>query len=142
MIVTAKIPLATQGHCDIIDITRDTEKALMESGISSGTVLVFVPGSTAGVTTIEYEPGLKKDLPEFFNTIIPENRGYHHDAAWGDGNGYAHVRAALLGPSLSVPVADRRLLLGTWQQIVVIDFDNRPRSREIVVQITGEQDAG
>lgn len=138
MIITRSIPLSTRGHCDIIDITHKTEKALLESGISEGMVLVFVPGSTAGVTTVEYEPGLKQDLPEFFEKIIPENREYHHDATWGDGNGYAHVRAALLGPSLSVPVADGRMQLGTWQQIVVIDFDNRPRSREITVQISGE----
>lgn len=142
MIITRHIPLSSNGHCDIIDITHETEKALLESGVSEGTVLVFVPGSTAGVTTIEYEPGLKQDLPEFFNTIIPENKGYHHDATWGDGNGYAHVRAALLGPSLSVPVADGRLQLGTWQQIVVIDFDNRPRKRNITVQISGEEHAG
>ena len=102
---------------------------------------VFVSGSTAGVTTIEYEPGLLKDLPEALNRIAPENGSYHHDAAWGDGNGSAHVRAALIGGSFTVPFTGGELILGTWQQIVIMDFDNRPRSRRIVVQITGEQDA-
>ena len=99
---------------------------------------VFISGSTAAVTTIEYEPGLVKDLPEIFEKIAPAGKRYHHDDTWHDGNGYAHVRAALLGPSLTIPFSDGKLHLGTWQQVVLIDFDNRPRKREVVVQITGE----
>jgi len=99
---------------------------------------VFVPGSTGGITTIEYEPGLKRDLPEALDKIAPMNKTYHHDATWGDGNGFAHVRAAFIGPSLTVPFSDGRLHLGTWQQIVLLDFDNRSRHRRIVVQIMGE----
>lgn len=142
MVVSGTVSVETKGHCDIIDITHRTEKVLLTSGVDHGLLTVFVPGSTAGVTTIEYEPGLLQDLPELFEKIAPEGPVYQHDAAWGDGNGYAHVRAALLGASLTVPVVQGRMQLGTWQQIVVIDFDNRPRKRDIIVQIMGEQDAG
>jgi secondary thiamine-phosphate synthase enzyme len=132
------ITLKTNGRCDIIDITRGVSKALAESEVTSGTVTVFIAGSTAGVTTIEYESGVLQDLQEMFERIIPTNITYAHDQRWGDGNGYSHVRAAALGPSLTVPFVDKALTLGTWQQIVVVDFDNRPRSRQVVLQIMGE----
>lgn len=110
---------------------------LRQCGLSEGHLTVFVAGSTAGITSIEYEPGLLKDLPAAFEQFAPTGVTYHHDAAWGDGNGYAHVRAALLGPSFDVPFQGGKLILGTWQQIVVIDFDNRPRRRNIIVQMIG-----
>lgn len=136
--VTEFIPIATRGHTDIVDITPQAAGLLLKSGLQEGTAVFFVSGSTAGITTIEYEPGLLKDLPEAYEKIAPENFRYHHDATWGDGNGYAHVRAALLGASLTVPFKGGKLLLGTWQQVVVIDFDNRSRRREIVLQLTGQ----
>ena len=137
-VLTFSLERQTQGLTSIFDITSEVIDYLTQSGISDGLVTVFVPGSTAAITTIEYEPGLLKDLPEFLEKIIPQNKSYHHDKTWGDGNGYAHLRAALLGPSLSVPVQNERMILGTWQQIILIDFDNRPRMRNIVVQIIGE----
>jgi secondary thiamine-phosphate synthase enzyme len=135
---TERIALATKGFSDIHDLTPQVSAALKKAGLQNGIVTVFVAGSTAGVTTIEYEPGLLKDLPAAFEKLAPMNVHYHHDARWGDGNGYAHVRAALLGPSLVVPFEKGSLLLGTWQQIVFVDFDNRPRRREIVLQFMGE----
>lgn len=138
MVETYEIQMETGGDGDVIDLTPKVTESVKKSGISSGTVTVFVPGSTAGITTIEYEPGLQKDLPEFFDKIIPKNKTYHHDATWGDGNGFSHLRAALVGPSLTVPLASGRLILGTWQQIVFLDFDNRPRKRKIIVQVIGE----
>jgi len=139
-IKTEKITLATEGFTDIHDITPQVGAALKKVALQNGVVTVFVSGSTAGVTTIEYEPGLLKDLPAAFEKLAPMNTRYryHHDDTWGDGNGYAHVRAALLGPALVVPFAQGELLLGTWQQIVLIDFDNRPRRREVVLQFMGE----
>ena len=113
-------------------------KALRDSGISSGIVTVFVPGSTAGVTTIEYESGAIVDFKKAVDRIAPKGIHYDHDARWGDGNGYSHIRASLLGPSLTVPFSSSRLLLGTWQQIIVVDFDNGPRRRELIIQIVGE----
>ncbi|MFQ5963378.1 MAG: secondary thiamine-phosphate synthase enzyme YjbQ [Candidatus Scalinduaceae bacterium] len=136
--ITDSVNISTQGNTDIIDITHQVENILNKTGLKQGTLTVFVSGSTAGVTTIEYEPGLLKDLPEAFEKLAPTGVTYHHDATWGDGNGYAHVRAALLGSSLTVPFNNGRLFLGTWQQVVVIDFDNRPRNRSIVIQMTGE----
>ncbi len=133
-----RLPLQTKGHTDIVDITPQVQGAVVESGLRSGTVTIFVSGSTAGVTTVEYESGLVADLQAAFERLAPEGLEYRHDLRWGDGNGYAHVRASLLGASLVVPVAEGRLLLGTWQQIVVIDFDNRPRRREVVLHIMGE----
>jgi len=138
MIVTSGITVETKGECDIIDITPQVSRELAATGIKQGTVLVFVTGSTAGVTTIEYEPGLVADLQEMWQRLITRGAVYHHDRTWGDGNGYSHLRAALLGASLTIPFHDARLILGTWQQIVVIDFDNRPRSRQITVQISGQ----
>ncbi len=137
-IITDYIPIATKGFSDIIDITSDVSGVVKKTGLKSGTVTVFISGSTAGITTIEYEPGLLKDLPEAFEKIAPQNQRYHHNETWHDGNGFSHVRAAMLGCSLTVPFKDSRLLLGTWQQIVVIDFDNRSRQREVVLQIMGE----
>jgi secondary thiamine-phosphate synthase enzyme len=136
---TERISLATKGFTDIHDLTPQVSAALKKSDLQNGIATVFVSGSTAGVTTIEFEPGLLKDLPAAFEKLAPMNVHYHHDATWGDGNGYAHVRAALLGPSLVVPFEKGTLLLGTWQQIVLIDFDNRPRRREVVLQFMGEQ---
>ena len=132
------IERVTNGFADIHDLTEDVAAAVSDSSLSSGTVTVFVPGSTGAVTTIEHEPGLLRDLPEFFDRIVPRDRAYHHDATWGDGNGFSHVRAALTGPSLSVPFVEGSMTLGTWQQIVLVDFDNRPRRRKVVIQVVGE----
>ena len=138
MVVTEKINIQTKGEGDILDITPDVERIVSQSGIESGTVTVFISGSTAGVTTIEYESGVVGDFKAMWDRVVPRDIQYKHDQRWGDGNGYSHVRASTLGPSLTVPFSNRALLLGTWQQIVVVDFDNRPRSREIVLQIMGE----
>jgi secondary thiamine-phosphate synthase enzyme len=138
MVKTDIISLNTKGHCDLIDITPDVEHQLVESSIENGIVTVFVTGSTAGLTTIEYEPGLISDLKEIWQRIVPENIPYAHDRAWGDGNGHAHVRSALIGVSLVIPFNRKKLSLGTWQQVILLDFDNRPRSRKLMVQIMGE----
>ena len=138
MVVTRKIGIRTRGECDLIDITAQVKREVLDSGINAGTVTVFISGSTAGISTIEYESGLVSDFQGMWDRTVPRNIPYQHDRRWGDGNGYSHMRASLLGPSLVVPFTDKTLLLGTWQQIVVADFDNRPRSREIVVQIMGE----
>ncbi len=138
MVITKKISLQTKGQCDIVDITRQVEKQVAEAGINSGTATVFVTGSTAGVTTIEFESGAISDFKAMWQRNVPENIPYDHDRRWGDGNGYSHIRASLLGPSLVVPFNDKRLTLGTWQQIILVDFDNRPRSRELILQIMGE----
>jgi secondary thiamine-phosphate synthase enzyme len=138
MIITSEINLKTKGNGDIIDITADVQELITNSGVNNGAVIIFVTGSTAGITTIEFEPGLVADLQESWEKLIPRNKQYQHDARWGDGNGYAHIRASLQGASLSVPFSNKKLVLGTWQQIVLVDFDNRPRSRNIVVQIMGE----
>jgi len=130
--------IKTNGFNDVRDITPNIESALTTSKISNGIVTIFVPGSTAGITTIEYEPGVVNDLRKAIDRLVPHDVHYDHDARWGDGNGFAHVRAALLGPSLTVPVTNGDLQLGTWQQIILIDFDNRSRNREIFVHIIGE----
>lgn len=135
---TVSFKLETKGLTDVIDITDEVEKAVKDSGISSGTVTVFIPGSTAGVTTIEYESGAVNDFKKTIDRLIPRSIHYEHDARWGDGNGFSHVRAAMLGPSLAVPFSSSKLLLGTWQQIIFVDFDNRPRRRDVVLQIIGE----
>ncbi|MCX8057048.1 MAG: secondary thiamine-phosphate synthase enzyme YjbQ [Ignavibacteria bacterium] len=137
-VLTEKIEINTRGKTDIIDITHKVQEVISRSGIKEGNALVFAVGSTAGITTIEYEPGLLKDLPELFEKLIPSSKTYHHDSTWGDGNGYAHLRASMLGASLQIPFSRGELLLGTWQQIVFIDFDNRPRQRRIIVQLIGE----
>jgi secondary thiamine-phosphate synthase enzyme len=136
-IANSYLSLKTSGNTDVIDITSQVLRKVTESGIIEGQVLLFVPGSTASITTIEYESGVVQDLTEAVERLAPEGIFYRHDARWGDGNGYAHVRAALLGPSLTVPLIDGRLVLGTWQQIVLVDFDNRPRDRKILVHISG-----
>ena len=135
---TKVIELSTNGDCDVVDITKGVENAVTESSIDTGTVTVFVPGSTGGVTTIEYESGAISDLKEIFSRLVPENEFYAHNARWGDGNGHSHIRASLLGPSLSIPFQSSRLITGTWQQVIFVDFDNRPRNREIILQIIGE----
>ncbi len=138
MVVTKQISLQTKGECDIIDITPQVEGQVAEAGINNGVVTVFITGSTAGIATIEFESGLLSDFQDMWQRNVPQNIPYNHDRRWGDGNGYSHVRASLLGASLVVPFNDKRLTLGTWQQIVLVDFDNRPRSRQIVLQIMGE----
>ena len=128
----------TSGFCDIIDITAKIQEQIAEEKIQRGVATVFVSGSTAGLTTIEYEPGLIRDLKELVEKLIPSDRKYHHDDRWGDDNGFSHLRASLFGPSLAIPIENGRPLLGTWQQVVLVDFDNRPRIREIIVQLIGE----
>lgn len=134
---TLEFDLRTNGNTHIIDITDTVRKLLGGTGYDEGNALIFAPGSTAGITTIEYEPGLIEDYPEFFEKIIPSNVEYRHDKTWHDGNGHSHVRAALQGASFTVPFKNKILLLGTWQQIVLIDFDNRSRNRKIIVQFIG-----
>jgi len=138
-IETYSISLSTKGNCDIVDITDKVGNLIVNNDFIEGNVLLFAGGSTAGITTIEYEPGLLKDYPKFFERIAPVNINYEHDNTWHDGNGHSHIRAAIQGASLTVPFSKGRLLLGTWQQIIFVDFDNRSRRREIVVQITGKK---
>jgi secondary thiamine-phosphate synthase enzyme len=138
MVITKSISFQSRGHGNIIDITDAVASNLAETGLDSGTVTVFINGSTAGITTIEYEPGLVADFQRLWEQIAPENIPYEHNRRWGDGNGFSHVRASLLGASLVVPFSRRALHLGTWQQIVAVDFDNRPRSRQVVLQFMGE----
>lgn len=138
MIRTVQVDLQTRGHCDVKDVTSALREALSKSGLREGQATVFVVGSTAGVTTVEFEPGLVEDLNEFFQKIIPEGPDYHHHDTWGDDNGSSHVRAALLKPSLTIPFVGGQLVLGTWQQVVVIDFDTRPRRRNVILQLMGE----
>ncbi len=138
MVITKRISLQSKGQCDIIDITHQVEQQVAETNVNSGIATVFVSGSTAGITTIEFEPGLISDFQSMWERNVPQNIPYSHDRRWGDGNGYSHVRASLLGASLVIPFNNKKLTLGTWQQIVLVDFDNRPRSRQLVVQIMGE----
>jgi secondary thiamine-phosphate synthase enzyme len=137
-IIQSTIRVSTKGKTDLLDITEDVERLLENSQLNKGSLTVFVVGSTAAITTFEYEPGLIKDVSELYERIIPSNEHYHHDDTWGDANGFSHLRAALQGPSLTVPFNDGKLLLGRWQQIVLAEFDNRARKRQIVVQIMGE----
>lgn len=129
--------IKTSGFCHVVDLTDRVSSRVGASGIRNGVVTVFVTGSTAGVTTVEYEPGLVKDLEDLFDRLAPPTRDYHHEQTWHDGNGFSHVRASLLKPSLVVPVREGRMRLGTWQQIVLVDFDNRNRNREIALQVMG-----
>lgn len=138
MIQTGTLELQTNGHTDIINITREVAAAVAETGLVAGIVTVFCPSATSGVTTIEFEQGAVKDFQRLFDEIVDPERDYLHNLRWGDGNGHSHVRAALLGPSLTVPFADRQLTLGMWQQIIYVDFDARPRNRKLVLQIMGE----
>ena len=138
-VVTDRVAVKTRGDSEIVDLTDEVQGLVSKHGFREGQALVFVPGSTAGLTTIEYEDGLLKDLPAAFERLAPREMNYHHELAYHDGNGHSHVRASLLGPSVTIPFAEGKLLCGTWQQIVLIDFDNRPRRREIVVQLNGER---
>lgn len=139
MVKTRELNIKTAGNCDVVNITDQVAQAVAQSEISDGTVTVFNVGSTAGITTTEYEPGLVNyDLKAAFEKIAPENARYEHEQTWHDDNGHSHVRASLLGPSLSVPVIAGRLALGTWQQIILIDFDTRPRTRTVICQMVGE----
>lgn len=135
---TGSISLNSHGNADIHDITDQIVSILSKSGLKAGTVTVFCPSSTSALTTIEYESGAVSDLKRLFEEIIPQNREYAHNARWQDGNGHSHVRAALLGPSLTIPFVEGQLTLGTWQQVIYVDFDNKPRRRELVVQLIGE----
>ena len=135
---TLTVQLETRGDADIVDITDYLVSAVAKTELRSGTVTLFTPSATSAITTIEYETGCLSDLRRLLDEIIPPNRTYAHNTRWGDGNGHAHIRAALLGPSLTIPLLDRKLVLGTWQQVIFIDFDNRPRRRELIVQIVGE----
>jgi len=137
-VINDSIQLSTSGFSDMKDLTEKVSEKLKTHKLQSGQVTIFVPGSTGGLTTIEYEPGLEKDFTDLMERIIPSNKTYHHDARWGDGNGFSHVRASLIGPSLTVPFEKGKLMLGTWQQIVFVDFDNRSRSRSLVLQFIGE----
>jgi secondary thiamine-phosphate synthase enzyme len=138
MVKTGSIQLSTRGNADVKDITTEIARVINQSELRNGTVTVFCPSSTSALTTIEYEGGCVNDLRRLFEEIIPQGREYAHNAKWHDGNGHSHVRAALLGPSLTIPFVEGRLTLGTWQQVIYIDFDVRSRSRELVLQIIGE----
>ncbi len=143
MVVTKHIqvktdPIADKWRVSTSDITQQIDQQITESGINSGIVTVFVAGSTAGITTIEYESGVIKDFKVMWERIVPYDIAYDHDRRWGDGNGYSHVRASLLGASMVIPFGNKKLILGTWQQVILVDFDNRSRSRQVVLQIMGE----
>jgi secondary thiamine-phosphate synthase enzyme len=136
--MTKNIQLKSNGETDIIDITDHVSQAIEESSVSNGIATVFVAGSTAALTTIEYEPGLKLDFPQMLSRVAPKDIVYEHDNTWHDGNGHSHVRASLIGPSLTIPVVGGKLTLGTWQQIVFLEMDTRPRNRNVIVQMLGE----
>ncbi|KPL18281.1 MAG: secondary thiamine-phosphate synthase enzyme [candidate division Zixibacteria bacterium SM23_81] len=135
---TQSFTIETQGSADVVDITPQVAQALEQSGFKNGIATVFISGSTGGITTLEFEPGLRRDLPEIMDKLIPSGQRYHHDDTWHDGNGHAHLRSSLVGTSFTAPFVSGKLTLGTWQQIVFLDFDNRPRRREILVQLMGE----
>ncbi len=135
---TGAIEIQTAGNADMLDITQSVTEAVRRTGLEAGIITIFCPSSTSALTTIEYETGCLSDLKRMFDEIIDPRRPYAHNARWGDGNGHSHTRAALLGPSLTVPFIDGRLTLGTWQQIIYVDFDNRPRSRKLITQVIGE----
>ena len=138
MIVTEYVEFQTRGNADMIEITAEVNDAVQKSGLDAGVVVIFAPGATGALTTIEYEPGLVEDMKWALERVAPKDRDYAHNLRWGDGNGHSHIRASILGPSLTVPFIEGKMTLGTWQQIVFLDLDNRPRSRKIVVQIMGE----
>ena len=137
-VITKTTQIKTIGENNMIDITGQTSKAVKESKLEDGIVTVFVPGSTAAITTIEYEPGLTQDFPRMLSRIAPKDIDYQHDNTWHDGNGHSHVKASLIGPSLTIPFKDGNLMLGTWQQLVLLETDTRPRERKIILQIIGE----
>jgi secondary thiamine-phosphate synthase enzyme len=136
-VVTERVTVSTRGDGQLVDVTPQVSDLVSRHRLAEGHALVFVPGATAAVTTVEFEPGLAQDLPEFCERVAPRDHPYHHEKTWHDGNGHSHVRASLLGPSLAAPVEDGQLLLGQWQQIVLIDFDVRPRRRQLVIQLSG-----
>lgn len=138
-IETQSFEIKTSGNCHITDITEKVQSVINSSGFSEGNVNVFAVGSTAGITTIEYEPGLLKDYPALIEKLIPSNISYKHDQTWHDGNGHSHLRSTIQGTSFSVPFINGELILGTWQQIIFVDFDNRNRNRKIVVQLIGKK---
>ncbi|MFQ5511921.1 MAG: secondary thiamine-phosphate synthase enzyme YjbQ [Candidatus Krumholzibacteriia bacterium] len=135
---TFDLEIESKGYCHLEDITSRVQECLDRSGLADGIACVAVTGSTAAISTVEYEPGLLDDIPEFFEALFPSNRAYHHDNTWHDGNGFAHMRSFLLKTSHTIPFAGSKLMLGTWQQVVLADFDNRPRRRRVVVQLVGE----
>ncbi len=137
MVKTGYVEFSTQGNADMVDVTAQVAAVVADAGLVDGIVTLFTPSATSALTTIEYESGCLSDLGRLFNEIVDPKRPYQHNARWGDGNGHSHVRAALLGPSLTVPVVNGRLTLGTWQQIIFIDFDNRARRRKLIVQMMG-----
>ncbi|MCP8323570.1 MAG: secondary thiamine-phosphate synthase enzyme YjbQ [Candidatus Methylarchaceae archaeon HK02M2] len=137
-VLTKHLSLSTKGELDMIDITNSVGKVVKDTKLENGIVTVFVPGSTGALTTIEYEPGLLKDFPDMLERIIPKSLEYEHEKRWHDGNGHSHVRASLIGPSLTIPFKEKRLILGTWQQVVFIELDIHSRSRELILQIIGE----
>ena len=137
-VINKTIHLSTRGNCDMVDITAEIASEIKNSNINNGIATIFVSGSTAGITTIEYEDGLISDFKDMWERQAPSNIPYQHNQRWGDGNGHSHVRASLQGPSLVVPFANKKMTLGTWQQVVVIDFDNRPRTRDVILQLLGE----
>lgn len=136
-VLQADFEVSTRGHTDIVDVTGPLQQAVADSGIREGILVAFVAGSTASLSHVEYEPGLLEDIPEALDRIAPPG-DYHHHATWDDGNGHSHVRATLMGPSVSIPVRGGRLPLGTWQQVILLDFDNKPRRRRVLVQLMGE----
>lgn len=138
MIKLYYIETHTRGRNDMVDITDEVRNIVHRSDVTDGQVLIFVPGATGALSTIEYEPGLLKDFPRLMENLIPEKHSYHHNETWHDGNGHSHLRATLVGPSLAVPFENRGLILGTWQQIVFLEFDNKPHRRKIAVQLMGE----
>jgi len=137
-IINRKLTYDTKATGNLINITNDLARTLKDTNFQIGNLTAFVSGSTAGITTFEYEPGLIRDVGEFYENLVPSNRYYHHDETWGDANGFSHIRATLTGQSLTIPFENGRLLLGIWQQVVLAEFDNRPRKREITIQIIGE----
>jgi len=137
-IKTGSISLNARGNTDVHDITGELVRIVLESGMKSGAATVFCPSSTSGLTTVEFEPGAVADLKRMFEELVPSNRDYAHNETWDDGNGHSHMRSSLLGPSLTIPFVEKTLTLGTWQQVIYVDFDIRPRHRELVVQIMGE----
>jgi secondary thiamine-phosphate synthase enzyme len=137
-IVSSELEFKTTGQTDIIDISREVQEGVLQSGIQDGNIVLFISGSTAALTTIEFESGVVNDMRKAIERLAPKDIPYEHDRRWGDGNGYSHVRAAILGPSLIIPMRRGKLLLGTWQQLVLLDFDNRPRRRRVTAQIMGE----
>jgi secondary thiamine-phosphate synthase enzyme len=135
---TRYISVETGGDGDILDLTQDIQNQIIGSEINDGVVTIFTPSATSGITTLEFEPGCVEDLQRLFNEIIPPEKNYAHNQRWGDGNGHSHARAGLIKPSLTVPIVEGKLTLGTWQSIILVDFDNRPRERQLVLQIMGE----